>query len=202
MDNKFQKLKIALEYELLGMGFHKALKAFNLARTHHKKLRKDGKTHEFQHQLEIAHYVLTLKGVKNLENVLCAVLLHDISEDYEIENKYIREHFGDEVADAVEALTKKFKGNKKDYSYYFEELAKNEIASVVKGADRMNNIQSMMGVFTKEKQLSYVQEVETYFLPMLKEARKTFTEQSYAYLNMEYVLKNYVMFVKQVNKDK
>lgn len=195
----FQKLKIALEYQLIGKGYLKALKAFNIARSYHSWTRKDGVTPEFQHQIEIALYLMTLKDVPNLEEVITSALLHDIREDYGIEDSYIRVEFGNEVADAVEKLTKKFRGYEKDKKTYFEELSKCAIASIVKGADRIHNVNSMVWVFSPEKQLSYVSEVREYFLPMLKKARKNFPEQTFAYLNVETVLLSLTRLVEFAN---
>lgn len=94
-----------------------------------------------------------------------------------------------EIANSVEKLTKKFNWVKKSYEHYFEELGEDEIASIVKWADRINNINTMVWVFSKEKQLEYIKEVEEYFLPMLKKARKNFVENVHAYFNIETMLK-------------
>jgi len=62
----------------------------------------------------------------------------------------------------------------------------------------------MVGVFTLEKQSSYIDEVEKYFLPMLKQARKNFPEQVDAYLNVETMLNQQVSdirnFLKYIQK--
>ena len=196
---RFDKLKIALKYQLISKNYIRALKAFNLAKQYHSGMRKDWVTPEFQHQLEIAHYLLTLRGVQNEEDVLCSALLHDIREDYDIEHDVIVKDFWFEVANAVEALTKKFKGDNKSYKNYFHQMSRNPIASLVKGVDRINNINSMVWVFTPTKQLEYVRMVDEYFLPMLKSARENFPEQTYAYLNIETVLRSQCKFVTQMH---
>ena len=200
--SRFEKTKIALEYYLIGKEYFNALKAFQLAREYHVGTRKDGVTPEFNHQIEICHYILTLKDISNQENAICVALLHDIREDYEIEHSVIENMFWKDVADAVELVTKKFKGVNKSYENYFESISWNEIASIVKGADRINNVSTMIGVFSDKKQLEYVSEVETLFLPMLKKARKNFPKQTYAYLNMETILRQQVMFVKALHSVK
>jgi hypothetical protein len=70
------------------------------------------------------------------------------------------------------------------------------VASIVKGADRVHNVNSMVGVFTKEKQARYAGEVEKYFLPMLKQARKNFPEQLDAYFNIMHMLRSQVNLLK------
>lgn len=50
------------------------------------------------------------------------------------------------------------------------------------------NSATMIGVFSKEKMLSYVHEIEVYFLPSLKSARKLYPFQRNAYENLKSVL--------------
>ena len=193
---QFQKLKIAMRYWLLGMSekdpmYMVALKAMEYAAEFHRNTRKDGITPEYMHQMEIAHYVRTLhNSILYPAETIAATFLHDVAEDYDVGFEEIREKFGDIITNAVILLTKKHRGEKKTYDIYFGGMSKNPIASIVKGSDRINNLQSMIGVFTVEKQKSYIQEVETYFLPMLKQARRSFPEQEMAYENIKLMLES------------
>ena len=63
------------------------------------------------------------------------------------------------------------------------------IASITKLADRSHNLQTMPGVFTSEKQHAYLEEVETWFLPLGKTARRAFPRQFGAYENLKILLK-------------
>ena len=194
---RFEKMKIALRYYLYWKQFNKALEAFEFWLKHHKWTRKDWVTPEFHHQIEICHYLITLKWLWEFEEqLLVAALLHDIREDYWIEHFEIEDKFWRNSAETIERLTKKFKWTKKAYEDYFEELSKDLIASIVKWADRVNNAWNMVWVFNKEKQLSYVNEIEVYFLPMLKQARRNFPNQAHAYFNIETVLAQQVKFVR------
>ena len=188
----FQKLKIALEYLLLWKDYMRALSALEFAKSLHNGYRKDWVTPEFQHQVEICLYILTLKWITNEEDYICTALLHDTREDYDITHEEIENRFGANVANAVELLTKKYRWKIKKYDEYFEALSKNKYASIVKWADRINNLSSMVWVFTKEKQLSYVNEVEKYFLPMLKGARRNFPELTFAFFNIETMLREQI----------
>lgn len=76
----------------------------------------------------------------------------------------------------------------KDYNVYFEEIFKDKSCSLVKLTDRLHNSATMIGVFSKEKMLQYVTEIEKYFLPSLKKARKSFVTQRNAYENLKSVL--------------
>lgn len=194
--NQYEKLKVALRYYFLGKGYFMAADALEFAGEYHDGKRKDGVTPEFQHQIEIAHYVRTLEAsLMQPEPTLIACILHDVSEDYEVSDNMIRMRYGATVADAVALLNK----NGKTSEHYFEQLAMNSIASVVKGADRINNLQSMVGVFTPEKQLRYIAEVEKYFLPMLKIARRSFARQEPVYENIKHVLTSQLELLKVIN---
>lgn len=189
MSERFSKLYIALKFRLKGMGFYEAMRALEIARDIHDGFRKDGKTPEFQHQLEIAHYILCLKDVENLEKVIIAALFHDTDEDYPFDiEPVVLASFGDDVYEAVRLLNKHRSSNLEEY---FRRIAACPIASIVKGCDRVNNFQSMnRGKFTLEKQEKYAFEVANYFLPMLKRARKNFPRQMDAFYAIEHMLKS------------
>ena len=187
--SKYQKLSIQLKGFLKGRGYHKALEAYEFAKNYHINTRKDGITPEFQHQVEIALFAMTLRELRSEETVIIAILLHDVREDYDISHKEIVDKFGIEVGDVVEKLTKKFKGIKKSSEQYFEAISTCPHASVVKLIDRVNNVSSMGGVFSIDKQKQYIKEVDDYFLPMLKKARKNFPDQAMSYYNLGTFLK-------------
>jgi (p)ppGpp synthase/HD superfamily hydrolase len=167
------------------------------ARVYHTGLRKDGVTPEFEHQISIALYVRTLDGVLlHPDETLATVFLHDTREDYDVSDEEIRERFGDLVANAVDRMTKEFRGNRKDHAKLFEAMAEDSIASIAKGVDRIHNFQSMNAprpcgrpTFGLEKQKRYIEEARQYFLPMLKVARRRFPCQEAAYENIKHLLK-------------
>ncbi len=201
-DNDYQKLFIAMRYWLLGMAendnrYVLPLNALEYAKNIHIGYRKDGKTPEFQHQLEIVHYLRTLyKGLMYAPETMAAAFLHDVPEDYDISFDELESLFGERVTNAVQLLTKKYRGESKEIEQYFDEMAHCPIASIIKGADRINNHQSMHPVFTDKKQQSYIEETETYIIPMLKKARHLHVQQEFIYENIKFVLKSQMMFVK------
>jgi hypothetical protein len=192
----YGKMFVSLKHYLRGRKYFTALKALAFARQYHVGKRKDGVTPEFQHQLAIALYVTTLKDVIDEEKAITAALLHDVMEDYDVGYEEIEARFGSEMAKIVWLLTKEHRGVKKDPKLYFDEIADNPIASLVKGADRIHNVQSMVGVFSIEKQKEYIDEVELYFLPMLKRAGANFPEQTAAYYNIQHMLKSQLELLK------
>lgn len=199
MLEEFNKLDVSLRYWLLGIGeqrpeFLQALQAYEFARQYHTGKRKDGVTPEFFHQLYIGQYLRTLHtSLIYPADCLAVAALHDVSEDYFVPNAQLQERFGDQIARPAELLNKLLPdGGKKDMAQYFEDIARCPIASIVKGADRIHNLQSMLGVFSGKKQRDYLDETKTYFLPMIKKARRLFPAQEPAYENIKLMLNSQV----------
>lgn len=193
---------ISMRYWLLGKGFNIALDAMEYASGFHTGKRKDGSP-EFDHQLSIAHYIRTLADeIIWPENTLAASFLHDVCEDYDVGFEEIEAKFGTSIKSAVNLLTKKHRGNSIDLTLYYREMINNPIASIVKGADRIHNIQTMTGVFDISKQKDYLKETEMYVLPMLKSSRRNFSLQEPAYENIKHVLYSQVYLIKAIHKAK
>jgi len=172
-----------------GRQFYTAADALEFARQLEQGTRKDGKTPKFDHQLSIAQLIITLiPHLMHPEWAVAAAFLHDVMEDHPIEFGDLAERFGDELAEIVWLLSKKSNGITKDYERYFGDLAGCPTASVVKLADRAHNIQTMQGVFSLEKQQAYLREVEDWFFPLGKTARRAFPAQYGAYENLKILL--------------
>lgn len=197
----YRKHLAALHDWLDRRGYAVAREAFDLAMEHHTGTRKDGITPEIQHQISIGNYLRTLEPhLHNPENTFAAAFLHDVREDYFVPDETVRRLAGGDVADAVEFLTKiRPDGSKKDTQAYFDGIAGNDIASIVKLADRIHNLQSMIGVFRPEKQIEYAREAETYFVPMLKTARRKFPRQEPAYENAKLMLYSQIALIKAIH---
>lgn len=197
----YAKQRLALRYWLLGRGFTQASRAMEFAELYHSGTRKDGVTAEFAHQVSIVNYLRSLlPHLLFPEETLVAAFLHDVREDYDVADAEIRAPFGDRVADAVDAVTKTFRGVRRDDEALFVRIGADPIASVLKPADRAHNQNSMVGVFTPAKMTEYVAETEGLFLPMIKRARRTFPEQEPAYENAKLVLVSQVNFVRAVTE--
>jgi (p)ppGpp synthase/HD superfamily hydrolase len=99
-------------------------------------------------------------GIRD-DAVLAAVLLHDVVEDTEYTLEELP--FSDEVKELVNLLTHvKGQGNEE----YFGRIAKNGKACLIKVLDRCNNVSTMAASFSREKLISYIEETETYILPL------------------------------------
>lgn len=197
----FEKKKISIRYWLLVMAstnplYFKCLDAMELAMKFHVNIRKDGFTPEFDHQLTIVHYVRTLvPSLTYPVETICTVFLHDLREDYNISNNEIEEKFGALIANAVERMTKTFRGAKKSNTDYFKSISECEIASIAKGGDRIHNFQSMPTVFTSIKQQEYIQEAEEWIIPALKISRRLFPKQELAYENIKLMLRSQIELI-------
>ena len=195
-----QKAFISIRYWLIGRNYHTALDALEFAHKFHQGTRKDGVTPEYQHQLDIAHFLRTLiNHLSHPEETLAATFLHDTAEDADVGFDEINTRFGLKIGGAVKAMTKKHRGYKKPIDVYYREIGENEIASICKGGDRVNNIQTMIGVFAQQKQVEYMKETIEYVLPMLKSARRLFTRQEPAYENIKIMLRNQIALIQAVH---
>ena len=231
---KFEKQKIAVEHTVRGLSllnpaYNKVLVAFEVAKRYHNGMRKDGKTQEFNHQLNIAGSILNyLPLLVDPVECLIAAFTHDVVEDYSQGSKAwakeedrerlknlpfynsedLRNDFGDKCAESNNCLSKVIRGFKKTYDQYFSEMSKNSVALIVKAEDRLDNLNSMYGVFTIAKQREYAEEVFEYFIPALKEGEKNFPDQAMVYQMLKIRLKqkaesvlNYVESFEELGLD-
>ena len=196
VSGQFDKLFISMQYFLLGVKVHDrtyqvAYDALLFAADYHVGYRKNGKTPEFQHQLEIGHLIRTiLRGLMFPAETLAAVFLHDTPEDYGVKRAVIEEKFGPRVAHAT-ALLNKYddEGNPKPLDAYYADLAYDPIASVAKPADNAHNQSTMNGVFAYRKQFEYSENIKTRSWEMMKVARRLWPQQEGVYENLKFLLR-------------
>jgi len=193
---EFSKLRLAMRYWLYGKEYYTAVKAMEYASRYHTGMRKDGETPEFHHQLSIASYIRTLPNLIYPERDFAVAFLHDVVEDYNVSLSEIERRFDKDIAYSVRLMSKKVEGYEAKTESYYESMMDDPVSSIVKGADRIHNFQTMPEVFTTEKQLKYIEECENYIIPMLREARRKFPEQEPAYENIKHVLLSQIGLIK------
>jgi len=199
----FKKSKIAMRYWLLGRNYNTALKAMELGLKCHSGKRKDSVTPEFQHQLSIANYAKAFEPtLLYSEETLAVIFLHDVLEDCDITSSYIKNEFGERIQLSVMAMTKKYENVKKDIKQYHHEISQDPIASLTKPWDRINNIQTMVNVFTEKGQKWYIEETENFILPSIKKARRLFIQQESIYMNAKVMLCNQMDLIKLIHTER
>lgn len=181
---------------MLKMQYLKAIEALEFAAGIHTGFRKDKKTPEIHHQISIAHFLKTLRDIRNQESVLICSFGHDLIEDHNVHPLVLAEKFGANNANSILLLSRKIGGNKKPNNEYYTELALDPVASIVKGGDRIHNFQTCSGVFTLKKQELYIAETEAHILPMLRDAKNNFPDQELAYENIKHALKGQIELMK------
>jgi len=188
---------------LEGRRYFKAMDALEFVRGLERGTRKDGETPKFHHQLSIARLISTL--IPHLiypEETLAVAFLHDTREDHheQVTHDVLFDKFGSLVADAVWLLTKKCGGLVKSPETYYKAIAGCPIASIVKPGDRAHNLQTMDGVFTPEKQLRYVAEVEAHYWDLIRTARRLFPRQYGAYENLKILLRCQTRLIRRIHE--
>ena len=192
---QFEKDHAAMKNYLLGRGYKTALRVLPFASNLHDGFRKDKVTPEFHHQIRIAFSILNLRDVVNEELCVCLAFLHDTPEDKNISYSVLNGKFGKDIARKACIL------DKHQFTHEgscFAAIAEDIDCSIVKGADNGDNIQSMVGVFTKEKMTSYMHRTKQYVLPMLKHASNNFPEQSFAYSGLRLRLKDQLLLYTEI----
>lgn len=205
---KFQKRLIATRYWLLGQAaddpeYFKTVKALEETTQRNSGFRKDGITPKADHQVGVCLFIRTISSsLIDAPGTLTTSLLHDDIEDHSVTEEDVSRDYGAPIGRSVYLVSKKSKMQRfpeKDYDTFFAEMAGCPRASIVKPADRSYNISSMIGVFKHEKQVQYIEEVEKYFLPMIKTAQRRFPEQEMAYENLKHMLRCQIELIKAIH---
>ena len=114
------------------------------------------------HPLTMACHALAL-GL-NDDALISALLLHDVAEDCGIDAKELP--FSSEICELVDLVTKPEKlYNENDY---YDAIAKNPRACLIKCIDRCNNLSTMSIGFSSKKIAEYVRETERYYQKLLR----------------------------------
>ncbi len=158
---------------------HQTRKALAFAKEKHDgQYRKSGRSDEkvpyIYHPLLLTCHALAL-GLED-EDLLSACLLHDVCEDCGVLPDELP--VNERTKEAVRLLTKPEGFGKTDPEYrsYYEGIAGNRIALLVKLLDRCNNISSMAAAFTDEHMAGYIKETRRYIQPLLEKARHDYPE--------------------------
>jgi (p)ppGpp synthase/HD superfamily hydrolase len=126
------------------------------------------------HPVRVAEVVL-VEWDRRDADLVCAALLHDTVEDTPLSLEEIDELAGAKVKELVFLLTKEEPGGYPDKSardrVYFERLLAGPVgATIVKCADRADNLRDMAGSgWSLEKKREYIAEAREKILPLARE---------------------------------
>ena len=143
----------------------KVRRALEFATLKHKGQKRIGGDDYITHPLAVCEMV---KKQGYGEDFQITALFHDLLEDTNATENQILEYGNQSVLTAVKLLTKK-KGC--DMQKYIDGIKSNQIAFIVKSADRLHNLQCAL-VAGEEFKKKYVLETAKWYLDFSKEIRK------------------------------
>lgn len=161
------------------------LKALAFAREKHQgQFRKSGEPY-IVHPLTMACDAMSM-GIKD-DNTIATILLHDVCEDCSVSLQELP--VNDDVRRGVQLMTfTVMEGETKEIAKkrYYNMLIQSKEAVITKLIDRCHNVSSMAGIFSIEKLKSYIIETRTYVLPLLRQAKDRFPEESDRLFTLKY----------------
>ncbi|MBR0087919.1 MAG: helix-turn-helix domain-containing protein [Lachnospiraceae bacterium] len=160
---------------------YQTAKALPYAREKHKEQKRKGEQKDvpyINHPLTMVCQALSME--LNDDDMLSALILHDVVEDTctRLEELPVNEN----TRELVRLMTKDPEPKDKAAAKkaYYEELAKNPKAALIKCFDRVNNLSNMALGFTRDKMAEYVEETEKYIVPLFKVIKNNAPEYSNA----------------------
>ena len=172
-----------------GLDWPNTMTALYVARRDHKgQMRKSGEPY-ITHPLTVACHLLTM-GIKE-DAVIAAALLHDWVEDCNGDLSTLDISYDTRLAISLVTFDKKRYAEQnipkdKALAMHYDIIKRDRIASLVKLCDRCHNVSTMAEVFTKEKIMEYIEETETYVLPLVRSTKEQWPEHSNVLFLMKY----------------
>ena len=174
--------------------FPEAAKALDYAKEKHAgTFRKGpGEIPYIIHPLTMACHALAL-GLED-DVLLAALLLHDVPEECGILPQTLP--FGEDVRKVVALVTKPPK-EQYDAQQYFDAIAAEPVACLVKCIDRCNNLSTMAVGFTGAKMKKYIRETEKWY-PRLLRILKAQSKWNNAAWLLEYQIKSLLLTARRI----
>lgn len=119
------------------------------------------------HPLMIAKHAMAI-GILD-DAIIAAILLHDVVEDCDVSADELPvEKEAQEIVQLVSYTKLEGKTKEESKKVYYDKIAQNEKASMLKILDRCNNVSTMGMTFSKAKQREYMEETDKFVLPLVK----------------------------------
>ena len=155
---------------------------------------------KFKHENYLKKYVLCHALSMNITDdaIIAACLLHDVVEDCGV--TYDQFPVNDETKELVRLLTceKTTPENRKAIlTEYYDQIATNPKAALIKCIDRTNNITTMSGGLSRERIYRMIKETEEYY-PKLIEVLKEEVEYSNAAWLLKYQMESLLDVYKRL----
>jgi hypothetical protein len=204
------KLKLSARYWLLGAAafdkrYYRVVDALELAVIHHDGERNDG-TDEIAHMIGVFQLLRTMHShLLDPVSAYIEALLHDCIEDPNQKTKKfiapseIQAQFGSQIHDELLIMSKEVLGQKNP-AFHLPNVFLNTNTSVVKPADRDNNVASMYGVFKPARLDRYIDETIKEYLSGLKVARRKFPEQEPVYENIKLSITHKLQLIEHLRQ--
>ena len=145
-------------------------RAFRLSYWAHRNDWRESGERYVSHPLEVAMIVARDIGLDDMS--VAAALLHDVVEDTKVSLDFIRESFGDTMADIIDGLTKisgvftsRKLGQAENVRKLMLSMATDLRVILVKFADRLHNMRTIEAL-SKKKQLNKASETLDLFAPL------------------------------------
>ena len=183
-----------LKGKLSAYDLPEAVQALGYAKEKHEggfREPKEAKIPYINHPLTMACHALAL-GLED-DALIAALLLHDVVEDCGVRADELP--FSPEVQRLVALVTKPEKPF--DEKAYYEAIAGDPKACLVKCIDRCNNLSGMSLGFSAQKIAEYVKETERYY-PALLRIVKNCPEYNNAAWLLQYQIKSLLELAKRV----
>ncbi|MBO5894216.1 MAG: bifunctional (p)ppGpp synthetase/guanosine-3',5'-bis(diphosphate) 3'-pyrophosphohydrolase [Alistipes sp.] len=138
------------------------------AEAHKKQKRRSGEPYII-HPIAVA--TILARELEMCDNTLIAAFLHDVVEDTPHTIEEIGEHFGDDVAKLVDAVTKRKKKNYQyskqvdNYRQILESVHFDVRALLIKLADRLHNMRTLDSM-SADKQMKIAGETDYFYAPL------------------------------------
>lgn len=173
-------------------GLYQTSKILPYARDLHKGQVRKGKDKVpyIYHPLLIACHALSL-GLDD-DNMISTAVLHDVCEDCGVTVDELPVNSA--TKEAVALLTK---SDEVDNEQYYQQIAKNPIATMIKLLDRCNNVSGMAAAFSKEKLVDYIKETENYVYPLLQNAKTGYPMYSNQIFLIKYHMTSVIETIKR-----
>lgn len=178
-------------------GMYQTLRVLPYARELHKNQFRKGKDKVpyIYHPLLISCHALAL-GLDD-DDLISAAILHDVCEDCGIAPEELPVNEG--TRQVVKLLTRDFSPDgetREGKQKYYDGIAGNKLAVMIKLLDRCNNISGMASGFSEEKMIRYIKGTEEWIYPLFHKARTLYPE----YSNQVFLIKYHMTSVVETLK--